>query len=103
MYLCVSAMQLQTFIASALLLSGLASAAILPRDNEAAGCIPDGGICRAPFYTPCCNGSPCLPGGVGEGVSVAIHTVFVVLLTRLWRIVLRSNWSPRAPRRVSCH
>lgn len=76
----LSPMQIQTFMASALLLSGLSSAVILPRD-EVAQCIPNGGICR---YTqaddvPCCpvpesEGTvTCLPGGPGIGVRVQYY------------------------------
>ena len=70
-------MQLQTFIASALFLSGLASAVTLPRANEAAECSGAGGTCSPALGGPyCCTGYICT--GVIGGVSVAIHTVFVL-------------------------
>ena len=82
-------MQLQTFIASALLLSGLASAVTLLRANEAAECAPLGHYCNKKIGPHCCEGI-CIPGRPGS-VSVAIHTVFVLLLTQLWRIDLPSG------------
>ena len=82
------AMQLQTFIASALLLSGLSSAVTLPRANEAAECVGGGSYCNVVFGPHCCDGYSCFPWGVAGGVSVTIHIVSVLLLTQLWRIVL---------------
>ena len=86
------AMQLQTFIASALLLSGLASAVNLPRANEAAECVKPGASCNVLMHRLCCADSVCvtLRARRGEdGVSVTIHVVFFLLLTQLWHIVLR--------------
>ena len=85
-------MQLQTFIASALLLSGLASAVNLPRANEAAECVKPGASCNVLMHRLCCADSVCvtLRARRGEdGVSVTIHVVFFLLLTQLWHIVLR--------------
>ena len=79
------AMQLQTFIASALLLSGLASAVNLPRANEAAECAPSGEHCSRRYRPHCCTGR-C--SGEISGVSGAIYTVFVLLLTQLWCVAL---------------
>ena len=81
-------MQLQTFIAFTLLLSGLASAATLPRANEAAECVPIGQYCNPHIGRHCCEGR-CIPGRPG-GVSVAIHTVLVLLFIQIWRIDLPS-------------
>ena len=83
------AMQLQAFIASALLLSGLASAVNLPRANEAAECQPTGSYCSQLFGPHCCAGHHC--SGLTSCVSVAIHSIFMFLLTQLWSIVLRSD------------
>jgi hypothetical protein len=82
-------MQLQTFIASALLLSGLASAVTLPRANEAAECGGDASECYVDSPPWCCNGYVCLSHSGSDGVSVAIHTVFVLLLAQLERTDLR--------------
>ena len=81
------ATRLQTFIASALLLSGLASAATLPRDN-ADYCVGPGGTCNNIGGPYCCEGY--CSGGFGLGISVPTNTVFVLLLTQLWRKVLFS-------------
>lgn len=80
-------MQLQALIASALLLSGLASAVNLPRD-EADNCVQPGGSCNAIYGPSCCNGFfyKCSPGGTGGGVSVAIHSVFASHLTLAHRL-----------------
>ena len=85
-------MQLQIFITSALLLSGLASAVTLPRDNEleADECGDEASECYVDSPPWCCNGYVCLSHSGSDGVSVAIHTVlFALLLTQLWRIDLR--------------
>ena len=76
------AMQLRKFIASALLLSGLASAVNLPR-HEADDCLGDGVKCNAYSGPQCCAGY-CNLGNV----SVAINIVVMLLLTQLWRIDL---------------
>ena len=75
-------MQLQTFIASTLLLSSLAGAVNLPR-GEADTCLGSGVECD--ISVPCCSGH-CIFRTAELGVSVAIYIVFV--LTQLWRIVL---------------
>ena len=95
------AMQLRAFIASALLLSGLASAVNLPRANEAAECQPKGSYCSQLFGPHCCAGHHC--SGLTSGVSVAIHTVFLLLLTQLWSIVLPSviRWLLALARKLS--
>ena len=66
-------MQLQTFITSTLLLSGLASAVTLPRANEAAAvCGGDASECYVDSPPLCCNGYVCLSHSGSDGVSVAI-------------------------------
>jgi hypothetical protein len=91
------AMQLQTFIASALLLSGLASAVNLPRANEAAECTKVGSRCNVLKGPLCCADSVCVsltlprPRQGEDGVSATIHAVFLLLLTQLWRIVVPSH------------
>ena len=94
------AMQLRAFIACAFLLSGLASAANLPRANEAAQCSTKGHYCSRIFGPHCCTGT-C--SGLSNGVSVAIHTVFLLLLTQLWSIVLPSviRWLLALARKLS--
>ena len=80
-------MQLQTFIASALLLSGLAGAVNLPRANEATQCAKAGERCNIPKDRLCCKGSLCIAFPAArrgdDGVSVTIHVVFFLLLTQL--------------------
>ena len=97
-------MQLQTFIASALLLSGLASAVTLPRANEAAECAEPGRHCNVRVGPHCCHGICIHERDNPNGVSVAIHTVFVLLLTQLWRTVLpleALDWLLAPARRLS--